>query len=83
MLDHAAEVDAFLGKLLSFLGGRCRLRIEVGELRRRQNRADVLAVCPRDASNPALGPVLKSFDMVLLVRNHDFRTQLTLTQTLL
>src|SRR4051812_36080817 len=78
-LHHAAEVDAFLGERLGFLGGRCRLRVEIGTLSRRHYRADVLAVCPRDASNPALGPVLDLLDVVLLIGNHDSRTQLTLT----
>src|SRR3954454_11900020 len=35
-LHHAAEVDAFLGERLGFLGGRCRLRLEVGTLSRRR-----------------------------------------------
>src|SRR3954467_2907143 len=79
-LHHAAEVDAFLGERLGFLGGRCRLRLEVGTLSRRQNGANVLAVCPRDASDPALGAVLDLLDMVLLIGSHDSRTQLTLTE---
>lgn len=78
-LNHPAEVDAFLGELLSFLGGRGRLRIKVGMLRSRQDGADVLAIGPRDAGNPTPLAVLNSLDVVLLVRNHDSRTQLTLT----
>ena len=68
---HTAEIDAFLGKLLGFLGGRHGLRIEVSMLRSRQDGADILAIRPRDAGNPAPMAVLKSLDMVLLVRNHD------------
>lgn len=69
--NHPAEVDAFFGKLLSFLCGSGGLRIEVRMLRGRQDGADVLAIRPRNAGNPAPMAVLKSLDVVLLVRNHD------------
>ncbi|WP_198293692.1 hypothetical protein [Bradyrhizobium sp. WSM2793] len=77
-LNHPAEVDAFLGKLLGFLGGSGGLRIEVRMLRGRQDGADVLAIRPRNAGNPTPMAVLKSLDVVLLVRNHDSQTQLML-----
>lgn len=77
-LNHPAEVDAFLGELLGFLCGSSGLRVKVGMFRSRQDGADVLAIRPRDAGNPAPRTVLNSLDVVLLVRNHDSQTQLTL-----
>lgn len=77
-LNHPAEVDAFLGELLGFLCGSGGLRIKVGMFRSRQDGADVLAIRPRDAGNPAPLAVLKSINVVLFVRNHDSQTQLTL-----
>lgn len=72
-LDHTAKVDAFLGKLLGFLGGSGGFRIKVGMLRGWQYGSDVLTIRPCDAGNPALMAVLKSLDVILLVRNHETR----------
>lgn len=48
-------------------------------LRSRQDGANVLAIRPCDAGYPALVAVLKPLDVILLVRNHESQTQLTLT----